>query len=450
MGFVSLFLLLGNALSASAGRAHHSSTNATPASPASHAQPWPPSPSPDLSIFSEAVCTQPSGNCWDSLCCAQPATAPVYGCFKRVDRNFAQCRPKYGWFNHTERLQGVCRDDKNWLCPETWLTDAKPDRPAPQERASLPSSNTVVRSTFWNYECTGDYQDCTHSECCADPSFGCYKRSGRHFAMCRPRQANCVDYEWLCPGWERCAKTHEDCTSSLCCRDASSQCHRRPQFFYAQCRSESLPCTPWDQRHTLIGAAAADGWLCPGWEVCSVDYEECSLSRCCSNPAFSCYLNRTSSERSEWYAQCRPRPVHNHTTPTPDSHHLALTDTAAVDGGVMAGAQGEARASDQAACETASSDWVCPAKWMEWRDALLHEYPIVERHPGGTAAAILVAVGVCCGSFLLCMVCISQRNNMKKAVRAAKAELTEMKIQSEIKRDKEGNQGLTSSQEAAA
>ena len=173
--------------------------------------------------------------------------------------------PKYGWFNHTEKLTGTYAESTGGgRAPEAWLTDAVPDRPVPAERSALPSANVIVQDSYWDYKCSADHTDCTSTECCANPSFGCYKGSGRMFAMCRPKVDNCVDYDWLCPGWEICAGSHGDCTSSLCCRAQHETCHRRPLFYYAQCRTESLPCTPWRERKSIT---SSDAWLCPGWEV---------------------------------------------------------------------------------------------------------------------------------------------------------------------------------------
>ena len=59
------------------------------------AAPLVPSPrqpgSPAASASAAELCTQPAGNCWHTLCCAQPPWAPVYGCFKNTGHSFAQC-----------------------------------------------------------------------------------------------------------------------------------------------------------------------------------------------------------------------------------------------------------------------------------------------------------------------------------------------------------------------
>ena len=69
-----------------------------------------------LSPTALSHCSNPAASCWDSLCCQQPVHAPVYGCFKRAGRDYAQCRPRYGWNNHTEVLSGVCTDSTMWHC----------------------------------------------------------------------------------------------------------------------------------------------------------------------------------------------------------------------------------------------------------------------------------------------------------------------------------------------
>lgn len=418
----------------------NNTTPLPPSSPPYYAPPWPPSSAVETPAqWPSDGCTQPAGNCWSTLCCSQPVSAPVYGCFKHVDRSFAQCRPLYGWANHTEVLEGTCADDDRWQCPQTWLTDAQPDRQAPATRATAAplSTSTILRDGYWDYTCTDDYAECTTTECCANPSFGCFKRSGRHFAQCRPLQPHCVDYEWLCPGWEKCAETHSDCTSSLCCRDVGSACHRKPLFYYAQCRDENLACTPWEEWRSVTDP---DGFLCPGWEVCSATHEECTLSRCCANPSDACYLNRTSGERSDWYAQCRPRPVHNHTASGGGADadaHYALSEPA---GAPLTGPWDidTAGQMDDAACG-GSSEWVCPEKWMEWRDAVLYDYPIVGDHPkSALAAVVLVVVGVlavcaCC--------CCTNRKKVARAVDVAKGELNEMQIAQQIKSAKGTSEG---------
>ena len=114
--------------------------------------------------------------------------------------------------------------------------------------------------------------------------------------MCRPLQENCVDWEWLCPGWEKCGNPFDDCTASKCCRSGEAAddgndyaCFRRPISYYAQCRIAHTSCLTWEQYHKkeAVGlhdpdmeSFGAQGWICPGWEQCSGAFEE--VRRCCS------------------------------------------------------------------------------------------------------------------------------------------------------------------------
>ena len=136
-----------------------------------------------------------------------------------------------------------------------------------------------------------------------------------------------------------CSESSAECTQSLCCSSAAARCDRRPEFHHAQCRSDKAACVPWEERATAWNGSAL--WLCPGWEACASAWAECTLSRCCADEGFACYLNKShhvgtimglTSNRSSgpkvhvnrshhvlWFAQCRPvnRTVcatHHHTT----------------------------------------------------------------------------------------------------------------------------------------
>ena len=57
--------------------------------------------------------------------------------------------------------------------------------------------------------CSSPYRSCWDSRCCrsdAAHAFGCFRRVGRRYAMCRPLPAAgacTADATWVCPGWER-------------------------------------------------------------------------------------------------------------------------------------------------------------------------------------------------------------------------------------------------------
>ena len=76
----------------------------------------------------------------------------------------------------------------------------------------------------------------------------------------------------------------------------------------AQCRQPRTICTDWKDLRTMTSAERADvAYICPGWEECSGRYEECTLSRCCSDGA----------------APAHRSPLPPGTSPTP-SHMLFL------------------------------------------------------------------------------------------------------------------------------
>ena len=90
--------------------------------------------------------------------------------------------------------------------------------------------------------CGKTWDECFFTQCCMHRSDGCYKRTGKGFAMCRPLvyNQNCVsDDEWTCPGeWitpppspmpppsppkspppPPCAENFASCSDSQCCQD---------------------------------------------------------------------------------------------------------------------------------------------------------------------------------------------------------------------------------------
>ena len=195
------------------------------------------------------ACTPPKENCIDTGCCEQPATATgPYGCFWRVGRHYAQCRPLYGWLNGTEAPSGECVDDDRYTCP--------------QEADGLAA--TIGE------ECSATPEDCTHTLCCSSPSSRCYRRNGYYYAQCRADTTPCTLWdqrsrsgdskEWLCPGWEECGSAWGECTLSRCCDTEGFSCYLNKSSevtrWYAQCR-------PDNSTQSLACAAAYSEWLCP-------------------------------------------------------------------------------------------------------------------------------------------------------------------------------------------
>lgn len=120
-------------------------------------------------------------------------------------------------------------------------------------------------------------------QCCHSEFDGCFKRTGRAFAMCRPMAfvGECVDDDaWTCPeSWipspppprpppgapappprPPCTDNFAPCGRSQCCADASFACYKRNGKMFAQCRP---------RRELFAGDVCTDTdmWLCPSyWE----------------------------------------------------------------------------------------------------------------------------------------------------------------------------------------
>lgn len=141
----------------------------------------------------------------------------------------------------------------------------------------------------------GLHAACFESGCCADPSLACYKRAERDYAQCLPRVASCVDTaEWLCPGWELCSARFANCQRSQCCQAAGDVCYMKHAHF-SQCRPAG-DCVGRRDPTTNVP------WLCsilhaPD-DTCSPDWQECTSTKCCTTPGFTCF------EKSPTFARC--------------------------------------------------------------------------------------------------------------------------------------------------
>lgn len=79
--------------------------------PAPSPPPYPPYPPPSPP---PPCYTQQYGNCFNSHCCVKFS---AFGCYKRVGRMYAQCRPLPG---HAHVPPGPCVNTTDWLCPGWW------------------------------------------------------------------------------------------------------------------------------------------------------------------------------------------------------------------------------------------------------------------------------------------------------------------------------------------
>ena len=88
-------------------------------------------------------------------------------------------------------------------------------------------ANTTRRATA---ECSANFKSCFGTKCCSSELFGCQRRTGKQFALCRRTDAaGCVDDggDWQCPGWEKCGGVNGECLQTQCCMDARQACYKR-------------------------------------------------------------------------------------------------------------------------------------------------------------------------------------------------------------------------------
>jgi len=176
-------------------------------------------------------CAEDYGTCLLSSCCE----SEDFACYKRTTKEFAQCRPK---------LES-CEDTKEWLCPKSWS------------------------------DCTDSFGDCRTSLCCKHEKDMCVRRSQVYFAQCRPPpketdkkpiyctslQLATPDTEWLCPGWEVCAESNQECTYSRCCAQKDETCvHDKERYqkgggWHAYCKKQGGDSTEAIQMHSDIHTA---------------------------------------------------------------------------------------------------------------------------------------------------------------------------------------------------
>lgn len=139
------------------------------------------------------------------------------------------------------------------------------------------------------------------------------------------------------------SEVFQDCRTSLCCKTAPHHkgkenvpfvCVRRPHLYFAQC--QPIGSMAWDATGRCVDG---DDWLCPGWEKCAAPKEECTRSRCCSDPEHSCMLDSAALDAGHgWHASCRP----------------TTNETANATSGSVGAAD----------CSS-TSRWLCPRRWFD-------------------------------------------------------------------------------------
>lgn len=142
-------------------------------------------------------------------------------------------------------------------------------------------------------DCTERYGTCLESKCCKDNGFGCFRRPQADYAQCKPLPTGgmCTDTnDWLCPGWEMCSDAFHECTSTHCCADRRFACYQKRPHF-AQCMRRGS-CTP--------GVDGSCEEASNELGQCSAPYHDCHLTGCCQRGEDHCFL------KNEFYGQCRP------------------------------------------------------------------------------------------------------------------------------------------------
>ena len=153
--------------------------------------PSPPSPPPDPPHppLGPDGCKFTYGNCLDAQ---QTCCSPLDGCFRRVGKMFAMCKPRVAF----------CRNSDDWLCPG-WQESPPPPPPA-WLVGHPPFASPALPPPIPGAVCAGFFQPCLELKCCVVSSQLCYKRIGKQFAMCKTipsghGQTVCDVDEWDCP-----------------------------------------------------------------------------------------------------------------------------------------------------------------------------------------------------------------------------------------------------------
>jgi hypothetical protein len=167
-------------------------------------------------------------------------------------------------------------------------------------------------------KCSWPLQNCTDSQCCMKPGQQCYLQNHKtNYASCMdsctpgPHPSHWDGQWWICDklghrtnGSSHCSKMGEDCSKTMCCEEANTQCFEKAKG-WATCKSSCAAGAPdlsdvddhhWSCKKLGPWTQGAAPWV-PG--QCAGDGDDCREKKCCSNPGAQCY-----EQNSDW-AACR-------------------------------------------------------------------------------------------------------------------------------------------------
>merc|ERR1711920_795761 len=238
----------------------------------------------------EGACVADGQNCSLSKCCSNPDST----CFQKNDE-WASCNSTcdkhYKWENNGWVDKG---SEQVWDC--------------------------IVLSEEQESECAQDGQDCSQSKCCASEGKQCFRKS-EFWATCN--ETCNPKYVWENNGWvekgedmwectlvseeseSACVADGQDCSSSKCCSNAASTCFKKDDH-WASCNATCNHNYKWENNGWAFQGDDEKVWACdvlsevPTSEegACVADGQNCSLSKCCSNPDSTCF-----QKNDEW-ASC--------------------------------------------------------------------------------------------------------------------------------------------------
>lgn len=237
-----------------------------------------------VSLAGKGKCTSGRGNCNTTQCCEGPGL---------------QCFEQNGWY-------AQCRETCIAGAPDPTHWDGK--KWSCKELGTRSQGEPV---------CGHPGDDCTKSQCCADPGMQCYEKT-KGWATCKaecvPDAPDMTDIDgepWSCrelgertpstQDWVagQCASGWDNCLEKMCCANAGEQCHLQNEGF-GECMpvgtcgaSNAGDGSPWlcDTAGPQTPGAVKKGGMVPDWALkkCGRLNDGCLESRCCLGMDVACY-----------------------------------------------------------------------------------------------------------------------------------------------------------------